>query len=231
MSKNRLFVHHIYITISTLFILWSTLLSHKLFAQVYSSDQNPPSLRWRQINTENFQVIYPAELSAEAQKITSVLETIVDRERKSIRVKPKKISIILQNQGVTSNGFVELAPRRSEFYTTPSQSFDFQSWLNSLAIHEMRHVVQFDKLTGNLNAPFFEQLALAIFGITLPAWFFEGDAVVTETALTDAGRGRIPEWSIALRANTLSGRRFSYSKNFLGSVRDFTPATTNLVFS
>jgi len=228
--KNKLFLRHIHITISTLFILWSTLLSHKLFAQVYSSDQNPPSLRWRQINTENFQVIYPAELSTEAQKITSVLETIVDRERQSIRVKPRKISIILQNQGVTSNGFVELAPRRSEFYTTPSQSFDFQSWLNSLAIHEMRHVVQFDKLTGKLNAPFFEQLALAIFGITLPAWFFEGDAVVIETALTDAGRGRIPEWSIALRANTLSGRKFSYSKNFLGSVRDFTPGYYQLGF-
>lgn len=230
MPFNRNFTSYTLLFIKSLISISLTILSGTVFAQVYSSDQNPPSLRWRQINTENFQVIYPAELAGEAQKITSVLESITQRERRTIRVQAKKISIILQNQGVTSNGFVELAPRRSEFYTTPSQSFDFQGWLNSLAIHEMRHVVQFDKLTGKLNAPFFEQLALAIFGITLPSWFFEGDAVVTETALTDAGRGRIPEWSIALRANTLSGRNFSYSKNFLGSVKDFTPGYYQLGF-
>jgi len=228
--KTSHFFTYITINITLILILSSSICSDSLFAQVYSSDQNPPSLQWRQINTNNFQLIYPLELEQEAQRITSVLESIVTRERRSIQVKPKKISIILQNQGVTSNGFVELAPRRSEFYTTPSQSFDFQSWLNSLAIHEMRHVVQFDKLTGRLNAPFFEQLALAVFGITLPPWFFEGDAVVTETALTDAGRGRIPEWSIALRANTLSDRKFSYSKNYLGSVKDFTPGYYQLGF-
>lgn len=230
MPLKRIFLTYILLYIRHLLPLSLTILSGTIFAQVYSADQNPPSLRWRQINTEHFQIIYPTELAEEAQKITSVLESITERERRSIRVGVKKISIILQNQGVTSNGFVELAPRRSEFYTTPSQSFDFQGWLNSLAIHEMRHVVQFDKLTGKLNAPFFEQLALAIFGITLPPWFFEGDAVVTETALTDAGRGRIPEWSIALRANTLSNRKFSYSKNFLGSVKDFTPGYYQLGF-
>lgn len=230
MPETSCFLRGIYFSVSIFITLCLSIYSYTASAQVYSADQNPPSLQWRQIHTDNFQVIYPVELSEEAQRITSVLESIVERERKSIRVKPKKISIILQNQGVTSNGFVELAPRRSEFYTTPSQSFDFQGWLNSLAIHEMRHVVQFDKLTGKLNPPFFEQLALAIFGITLPPWFFEGDAVVTETALTEAGRGRIPGWSIALRANTLSGRNYSYSKNFLGSVKDFSPGYYQLGF-
>jgi hypothetical protein len=136
----------------------------------------------------------------------------------------------MQNQGTTSNGFVQLAPRRSEFFATPSQSFDFQNWLNSLAVHELRHVVQFDKLTGAYNFPPFENLALAIFGVSLPAWFFEGDAVTTETVLTPAGRGRIPEWNIVFRANTLSGKKYSYSKNYFGSVKDFTPGYYQLGF-
>ena len=84
-------------------------------------------------------------------------------------------------------------------------------------------MVQFDKLTGYLKRPLFEELALAIFGITLPPWFYEGDAVGIETVLTQAGRGRLPSWPIIFRTNTLSGRKYSYTKNFLGSAKDQTP--------
>src|SRR5690606_35788126 len=115
------------------------------------------------------------------------------------------------------------APRRSEFFTTPPQQGDFQNWLDNLAIHELRHVVQFDKLTGYLQAPFFEQLALAIYGVTLPAWFFEGDAVVAETQLSNAGRGRLPSWEMPFRTNLLNGKKYSYQKDYLGSLKDVTP--------
>ncbi|WP_207422685.1 TolB family protein [Desertivirga brevis] len=155
--------------------------------------------------------------------MANTFEGIISRVSKSLNKKPKKISIILQNQGTTSNGFVQLAPRRSEFYTMPSQGFDFQNWLNSLAVHELRHIVQFDKLTGRYNSPVFETLALAVFGINLPPWFYEGDAVNIETSLTKAGRGKQPEWPIYLRSNLLNKRNFSYSKNYFGSYKDFTP--------
>ncbi|MGV3509523.1 MAG: TolB family protein [Sphingobacteriaceae bacterium] len=199
-------------------------------AQIFSAEQNPPSIKWEQINTPNFQLIYPTPLKEQGQNIANLLEVLIEKVSRSIGKEPKKISIILQNQGTTANGFVQLAPRRSEFYTTPSQAFDFQNWLNSLAVHELRHVVQFDKLTGKFNSPPLESLTLAIFGITLPSWFFEGDAVTTETVLTNAGRGRIPEWSIELRSNTLSDKSYSYSKNYFGSVRDFTPGYYQLGF-
>ncbi|HXH99974.1 MAG TPA: hypothetical protein VNI52_06875 [Sphingobacteriaceae bacterium] len=193
------------------------------FSQIFDSEQNPPALKWHQINTQNFQIIYPIELETEAQRMANTLEVLVTKVNKSLQKQPRKISIILQNQGTTSNGFVQLAPRRSEFYTTPPQEFDSQDWLNSLAIHELRHVVQFEKLTGYLKKPLFEELGLAIFGITLPPWFYEGDAVGIETALTKAGRGRLPSWEIIFRTNTLSGKKYSYSKDFMGSVRDQTP--------
>ncbi|WP_374163358.1 TolB family protein [Arcticibacter sp. MXS-1] len=215
---------------STVIILTLIISSYTTFAQVYDSEQNPPSLRWHQINTPNFQIIFPEAFHKEAQRVAAVLETVLPKESETINKRPHKISIILQNQGTTSNGFVQLGPRRSEFYTTPPQSFDYQDWLNSLAVHEMRHVVQFDKLTGNLRAPFFEKLALAVFGVTLPPWFYEGDAVGTETALSGAGRGRIPEWFITFRTNTLSDRKYSYSKDFFSSYRDLTPGYYQLGF-
>ncbi len=176
-----------------------------------------------QINTPNFQILYPAEIESEALRTANTLEHVIKSVSESLGKAPRKITIILQNQGVVSNGFVQLAPRRSEFFTVPPQSFDMQDWMNSLAIHELRHIVQFDKLTGKLNKPLFEELALAIFGINLPPWFFEGDAVGIETALSQAGRGRLPEWEMIFRTNTLSGKYYSYSKNYLGSFKDLTP--------
>lgn len=193
------------------------------FGQVFDNEQNPPGVKWRQINTVNFQVIYPEEFETEAQRMANTLQYIVRTVSSSLTKEPRKISIILQNQSTTSNGFVQLAPRRSEYFTTPPQEFDYQDWLNSLAVHELRHVVQFDKLTGFLKAPFFEELSLAIFGVTLPPWFYEGDAVGIETALTKAGRGRLPSWELIFRTNTLSGLNYSYSKNYLGSARNQTP--------
>ncbi len=155
--------------------------------------------------------------------MASTLEHILPRVAKSLGRTPRKISVILQNQGVESNGFVQLAPRRSEFFTTPPQNDDYQEWLSGLAVHELRHVVQFDRLAGELRRPFFEGLALAFFGVTLPPWFYEGDAVVTETALTSGGRGAIPSWEMIFRTNTLSLKKYSYSKDFMGSVKDNTP--------
>ncbi|WP_207427259.1 hypothetical protein [Pedobacter sp. SYSU D00535] len=204
--------------------------SGSALGQVFSANQNPSTIKFRQINTENFQIIYPTQFENEANRMANVLDDIIKKVASSLKIQPKKISIILQNQGITSNGFVQLAPRRSEFFTTPSQNFDYQNWLNSLAVHELRHVVQFDKLSGKLSRPFFESLALSIFGINLPPWFFEGDAVGIETALTKGGRGRIPEWFITFRTNTLFDRNFSYSKNFLGSLKDFTPGYYQLGF-
>lgn len=184
--------------ISIFVYLISCFYSTNVIGQVFDSGQNPPGIKWQQINTENFQIIYPTALESEAQRMANTLQTIIISISNSLNKEPHKISIILQNQGTTSNGFVQLAPRRSEFFAVPPQEFDYQDWLNSLAVHELRHVVQFDKLTGNFRAPLFEQLALAIFGVTLPPWFFEGDAVGIETALTNAGRGRLPGWELVL---------------------------------
>ncbi len=217
--------HYTYILLffKILLLFMSFSCSQFAFAQIFDDYQNPPSVKWREIQTPEFQVIFPSEFEDEAQRLTFVLESILSKVSKSIGKKPRKISIILQNRDVVSNGFVQLAPRRSEFATTPPQQMDYQDWLNSLAIHELRHVVQFDKISGYLKAPFFEQLALAIFGITLPPWFYEGDAVGIETLLSTAGRGRLPSWEIPFRTNTLRSKKNSYQKDYLGSLKDITP--------
>lgn len=193
--------------------------SSSAFSQIFDFEQSPPNVKWRQINTGDYRLIYPIEAEESAQYTANLLDKSMATIGASIRTKPRKIPIILRNQSVISNGFVQLSPRRSEFLITPPQHSDPLNWLESLAIHEYRHVVQIDKLTAK---PPFELIGLAYFGISLPPWVYEGDAVGIETALTTAGRGRLPSWEMPLRANLLDGKKDSYQKNYLGSMKDIT---------
>ncbi len=189
---------------------------------------NAPFLKFYQINTPYFKILYPKGFEIQAQRMANTLDRIHDPESATMGVRPKKIPIILQNQSSVSNAFVTLAPRRSEFYTMPSQNYNFlgtNDWLNLLASHEYRHVVQFQRSITGFNKFFyyiFGQQAVAGFAAAAaPMWFWEGDAVATETAFTHSGRGRIPNFNLILRTNFLEGRTFNYHKQYLRSYKNF----------
>ena len=59
--------------------------------------------------------------------------------------------------------------------------------------------------------------------VAAPQWFWEGDAVATETAFTPSGRGRIPNFGLVLRTNLLEGRTFNYHKQYLRSYKHNIP--------
>ena len=56
-----------------------------------------------------------------------------------------------------------------------------------------------------------------------PQWFWEGDAVATETAFTRSGRGRIPNFNLVFKTNLLEGRTFNYHKQYLRSYKHNIP--------
>lgn len=193
------------------------------FAQIFDSEQNPLSVKWRQINSNGFRLIYPSELEKEAQRMANTIAHIYPYVGQSLERQKTSIPIVFQNRGTIANGFVQLAPKKSQFNTTPPQQFDSQDWLNNLAVHELRHVAQFDKITGGQAHPFPEEIYFAYLGASIPTWFFEGDAVSTETSLTHAGRGRQPAWIMPFRTSLLNRVDFSYSKAYFGSNKDQTP--------
>ena len=216
-------------TLLTYFLL---LFPSLVYSQFYQSGQDPSSIHWKQINSPNFQVIFPSEFETEANRFANTLEYIYNHVSKSLDHKPKKISVILHSQSSYSNGFVSWAPKRMELFTTPAQDNYAQDWLDQLALHELRHVVQIDKLdqgmTKVLHIIFGEQLVGAISGY-LPRWFLEGDAVVTETALSSTGRGRSASFEMEMKALVTSQHKlFSYEKAILGSYRNYVPDHYNL---
>lgn len=195
-----------------------------------TQETNSPTVKWYQLNTPNFRVLYPKGFDVQAQRVANTLETIREPEGKTMGAVPKKISVILQNQSSVSNGFVTLAPRRSEFYAMPSQNYNFMGnndWLSLLSSHEYRHMVQFQRSVTGFNkfiSYLFGQQAVAGFAFAAaPQWFWEGDAVATETAFTQSGRGRIKNFDMLFRTNLMEGRTFNYHKQYLRSYKHNIP--------
>lgn len=192
-------------------------------------DQNPASLRWYQLNTPHFRVLYPTGFDSTASRTAGRLEQLYEPVSASLGKRPRRISVLLQNQSTSSNGFVTLYPRRSEFFAVPPQDptlLGTLDWLDLLAVHEFRHVVQYDKALqhyGRVLYTLFGNTGLYVPLLTVPDWFAEGDAVGTETLLSTSGRGRIPGFDLGMRANRLAGLDFDYQKAVGGSFRDNVP--------
>ena len=87
-------------------------------------ENNPTFLKWNQVNTPHFRVLFPQGFEVEAQRVANTLEHIHAPEARTMGATPRKISVILQNQSSQSNGFVSYLPRRSEFYTMPAQDYN-----------------------------------------------------------------------------------------------------------
>ncbi len=192
-------------------------------------EQNPTDIKWKHILTKHFDIIFPQEVESQALRVASLLEKAYPFVTRSLETEPPIISIILQNQSVNSNGFVTLAPRRSEWFLTPTIDPELSNteWLKTLSLHEFRHVVQFQKTRRGFNKIleiFLGETGQAVgVGLTLPQWFLEGDAVGIETALTRGGRGRLPLFERDLRTLLLSGKSWGYDKAHLGSYDDYIP--------
>ncbi len=196
-------------------------------AQYYQTGQDPASIRWKQINTRNFQLIFPDYFEKQAKILAGNLDDAYPYISYTLKHNPQKIPVVLHTQTVQSNGLVAWAPKRAEFYTTPHQSMYPQDWLEQLALHEFRHVVQIDKIHSNLPqwAKFIlgEQGTGLAFGAYLPWWFIEGDAVVAETSLSNYGRGRFPSFLMEHKAQVVEKGVFFYDKAFFRSYRDYVP--------
>jgi hypothetical protein len=200
----------------------------RVFAQDFGA--YPSSVKWKQINNDTVRVIFPEGMDIQAQRVANVTSYLQRYHTKSIGYKHRKIDLVLRNQTVISNAYVGLGPYRSEFFTTPpSQSNELGSipWVDQLSIHEYRHIEQFSNayrgasLLGAILAGDGGFIAMA--DLSVPDWFWEGDAVANETAVSQQGRGRMPSFYLGFRAMELSNKRFTYEKIRNGSYRDYVP--------
>lgn len=191
---------------------------------------HPNGIKWRCISTDTLRLIYPAEMESQAIKLSDLIHYESNRNSKTIGGKVPKLSLVFQNQTVEPNGFVGLAPFRSEFYTTPPQDLQLlgsMNWLTSLGIHEYRHSLQYyNQRRGLVRLLYWlngENGWSMGANFLFPPWYYEGDAVYTETKLSNAGRGRMPSFFAPLWSMANEGKQYSYKKLRNGSFKDQLP--------
>ncbi|QZT35538.1 hypothetical protein K5X82_09205 [Halosquirtibacter xylanolyticus] len=206
-------------------------LLHTTYAQLPDGNGgHPTSVKWRSINTRAVKVIYPEGMDSTAQNVTNTINYIFQNQTQSIGYNRRKIDLVLQTNQVQSNGYVALAPFRSEFYLTPPQDRNMLGsldWTTTLSIHEYRHALQYSNISENIG--FISYLLggdtnLAVFGnLLVPNWFFEGDAVMSETILSGQGRGYLPSFYNEQKALLLNDIDYNYQKARNGSYKDMLP--------
>lgn len=203
--------------------------SHLMMAQVPLNPigNNSPSLKWKQIKNDRYQVIFPAGKEPTGRRVASIIDYLWDLEDPSIGPKRQKVSIMLQSDAAISNGFVTVGPFRSEFFPANRQFANATDYLDLLTIHEYRHIQQFANATHGITKTVKNVLGSWAWGgmvsTALPRWYFEGDAVVSETEHTASGRGRLPSFNMEYHALLNDDVHYNYEKAAARSIKDFVP--------
>lgn len=178
------------------------------YAQFVNFGQDRSSLRWRQINTDNFQLIYPDFFEANAQKMANVYEQLY-RHANTLQHKPGKISMILHADGAFRTVTWDGLRKKANSIPCLRKTHPTAGW-NIYAPMISGHVVQIDKVNQGTTKGFYyifgEIFPIAVVGLYVPMWFMEGDAVCFETSVGKLGRGRSPGIS-QRNAGTGCGKR------------------------
>lgn len=214
-------------------VILLALTSFKSSAQFSLTGNDPAALRWRQMETENFRLIFPKGEDSLARVYGTELEVARLRIARSSgyligQSYKGKMPVVLHSRYVLPNASVTWAPKRMDIFTVndPYEPMAMP-WVRNLAIHEGRHAaqMQFGADRGNkaLHWLFGEMAAGAFAGIYPGPAFLEGDAVVAETALSRSGRGRQASFLEYMRPAFDCGDRRDYYRWFYGSNKNYTP--------
>jgi hypothetical protein len=196
-------------------------------SQYYNTGQDPASLKWMQVKTGRFNVIFPENYSQGGINFARALDKAYSDLNVLFPGKNFRIPVIIHNYTTQANGYVSWAPKRMEIYPTPEENKIPLDTYRQLALHELTHVMQVESLNSGFSRVmtiFFGQQFTGAITSLLPLWYIEGHAVFAETALSGSGRGRSPSFQNELRAIAVEkGKAYKYDKMLNGSFRDYTP--------
>ena len=202
-------------------------------AQFYNNGNEPGSLRWRQIKTQDYKVIFPEGLDSLARVYAAWLERMKEPVGATAGYIPnqtdrKQLPVILHPMTSNANGMVIWTPRRMELYTTPDFSAPLPlPWEQHLVTHESRHVSQMqfshEKPYRVWNILFGQLFAGAMDIVYAGLPFYEGDAVSAETELNIAGRGRNGEFLEYYRTAFREDDMRNWYQWRYGSLRKYAP--------
>lgn len=209
-------------------LIATLLLSRANYAQLLNTFQTDSGVKWEKLDSNLMTIYYPNNMEEQAQYILKLSNYYFKLVSKDFNRPPEKVDLVLRNNVSIPNGFVTLARRRTEWFAHQNISpiTGGLSWYESLAVHELRHVMQMDFMKRSNLKTWFYLYGEIVFGnlvhIALPSWYFEGDAVDAETRYTYGGRGRSPRFSSRMKA-VLNNKIPSYDQFLAGTKENNLP--------
>lgn len=199
-----------------------------LRAQYYLTGEDPARLKWNKIKVNSLEIIYPRGTDSLAFRYAYLMEQATPAVMAELTNQCPSLPLVLHPYDLHSNGVVVWTPKRVELQPTPQGiGGGSQNWDKQLVVHEMRHVAQMQRVGEHFFEPlswFIGQQSEGIAaGLYFPRWFLEGDATLTETKFSLAGRGRESRFLMPYHAYFADSTHFSNDKWYYGSFKHFIP--------
>ena len=182
-------------------VLFAVMACHNARAQFTVSGSEPFRTRWKSIDSPYYRIIYPEKMDSLARVYGRELEAAriplgLSSGYQTGSIYRRRLPVVLHPFHATANASVTWTPRRMDIFTVSDPfSPDGTPWPRDLALHEGRHASQMQFTGDGILFKTMKVLTGEAFAGALSAIFpgpalLEGDAVVAETALSEAGRGR-----------------------------------------
>lgn len=187
----------------------------------------PPSIRWKTLTSEHFEVIHPEQKQDLGLLYLEKLELAYTRLQPYFRSFPKNRTVVVVNDKTDiTNGYATRIPyphiMAYPVLPGPEESLaDYGDWAFELLVHEYAHILNFEPANGIMKPLRF------IFGniigptMLLPNWWKEGLAVELETRTSQNGRLRSPYQESIVRAMALENTLMSFD---ISQVNEYTPS-------
>ncbi|MBP5373844.1 MAG: hypothetical protein J6Y31_02880 [Bacteroidales bacterium] len=212
-------------------VLFTLLAALPAGAQFYLDGSDPGRLRWNQIQTPHYKVIYPRGADSLALVYGTLLEQFRVPSGRSLGLTPggrRPFPVVLHTMNGYSNGSVSWAPSRMSLYTVPNYAgANPVSWELDLISHEPRHQAQLQLSHRGWMNPFRyifgEGASPVFFMFYLEKALAEGDAVAAETGFGLGTRARTADFLDYYRFAFSKGDWRSYERWRYGSFKHYTP--------
>ncbi len=215
-------------------VIFSLLLSchHYGSAQIIKPDQDPARIKWYQIKTEGFKLIYPEGYDSLAVKYAEIYAKYRVPVSLTSGFLPAKLPVVLHPENASASYALTQFPSRIDMSVLPQGHYVF-----SYPVHEMaaislsRQASHLNFASSNVFRPFtwlLGELFPAAVNMLYPdTWLLDGDAAAAATALVPGGYGRYGDflnyYMAALDAGDVRG--YKWDRWAIGSYNKYTPGT------
>jgi Tol biopolymer transport system component len=185
-----------------------------VFSVSHAALSQDPSLHWRTLYTEHFEIHFHDNEQALAQQVGAICERVHQRLATRFNWQPaQRTQVVLTDRFDYANGQAFPIPRNTmTLLVTPPDSTsvlgDYDDWLEMLIIHEYTHILHIDKASG-IPATLRNILGRWLFlfpNMLQPGWFIEGIATYEETdTARGIGRGQNSMFRMLMRLEVEHG--------------------------